>query len=60
MKDSEITKSLLIMEGAFMSHAFKYDPQYKIDIARRCIEGSLSLRSAAKEVGTSTATIHKC
>lgn len=47
------------MEGAFMSHAFKYDPQYKIDIARRCIEGSLSLRSAAKEVGTSTATIHK-
>ena len=42
-----------------MSHAFKYTPEFKINIARRCIEGSLSLRSAAKEVGTSTATIHK-
>ncbi len=42
-----------------MSHKTKYRPEFKVDIARRCIEGSLSLRSAAKEVGTSSATIHK-
>ena len=47
------------MEGAFMSHKIKYSPEYKINIARQCIEGSLSLRSAAKEVGTSTTIIHK-
>ena len=42
-----------------MSHKTKYSPEFKISVARRCIEGSLSLRSAAKEVGTSSATIHK-
>jgi transposase-like protein len=47
------------MKGAFMSHKTKYSPEFKISVARRCIEGSLSLRSAAKEVGTSSATIHK-
>lgn len=42
-----------------MAHATKFTPEEKIFIVKQCLEGKLSLRTAAKKIGARSSTIHK-